>query len=392
MVIQTGILKRRTPVVATTKLGSDIYGSDFNKQLGSSIATNSQGDMLALGAAGNNTFKHGEVLLMKWDGTAWVAHGSNYKINGASSEALGSFVDMNAQGDKIVIGAPLNPGGGTARGRAYVYFLSNNAWYLKLTVTGTSNQDRIGSVCMNATGDIVGVATTSGGLNSLGYIKIYNTADGGTTWTQLGSTIVGEAAGEKIGNYLKMNDNGDVIVISVGGNKIRSYYWDGASWIKRGSDVVGVAGTFMDGIPESLALNSDGNIMAFGCNNSGHGAIVTYSWDGTTWQKMGGPIVISINSSISTNLGFGTISLNAAGNILATYVSNNAWEPSRSRVYRWNGTRWESLINSIPPPVVGDGITSIDLNPAGNKLVIGVGYNSSFKTNAGLVRVYDISI
>ena len=81
-------------------------------------------------------------------------------------------------------------------------------------INGEAADDRFGvSVSMNAAGDrvAIGVIVKDGnGINS-GSVSIYTW--NGTTWTQLGADINGEAAGDRFGFSVSMNDAGDRVAI-----------------------------------------------------------------------------------------------------------------------------------------------------------------------------------
>ncbi len=78
------------------------------------------------------------------------------------------------------------------------------------------------SVSMNSDGDRVAIGAhsndgTGPGYNA-GHVRIYERDEGNTTveplgWTQLGSDIDGEAAGDQSGNSVSLNSDGDRVAI-----------------------------------------------------------------------------------------------------------------------------------------------------------------------------------
>ena len=121
---------------------------------------------------------------------------------------------MNDLGDKIVIGAYQNDGGGSNSGHARIYGLNNGTWgKLGFDLDGEAANDRLGwSVAMNGAGDRVaaGAFYNDGGGSNSGHIRMYGLTNG--SWVQLGADIDGELAGDEFGFSVAMNDLGDKVV------------------------------------------------------------------------------------------------------------------------------------------------------------------------------------
>ena len=85
-----------------------------------------------------------------------------YDISGAESGGLaGQSISKNLAGDIIAVGAPLNSGGGTARGEVRVYQKNNDSWLqLGNDLNGEADNDEFGhSVDLNGDGTILAVGT-----------------------------------------------------------------------------------------------------------------------------------------------------------------------------------------------------------------------------------------
>jgi NADPH:quinone reductase-like Zn-dependent oxidoreductase len=100
----------------------------------------------------------------------------------------------------------------------------------------------------------------------------------GSSWTQLGSDIDGEAAGDVSGQSVSLNSAGDRVAIGAiendgnGANSghVRIYSWNGSSWTQLGSDIDGEAANDRSGY--SVSLNSAGDRVAIGAVlNDGNG-------------------------------------------------------------------------------------------------------------------------
>ena len=81
-------------------------------------------------------------------------------------------------------------------------------------------------------------------------------------WTQLGSDIDGEAAGDQSGKVALSSDGTIVAIGAYLGEYVRVYKWNGTAWGQLGSDIDGEAAGHYFGW--SVALSRDGSIVAIG--------------------------------------------------------------------------------------------------------------------------------
>ena len=125
------------------------------------------------------------------------------------------------------------------------------------------------------------------------------------SWSQLGSDIDGEAAGDSSGRSVSLSSDGTIVAIgaiynSGGGNgsnsgHVRVFQYDSntTSWSQLGSDIDGEAAGDYSGF--SVNLSSDGTIVAIGAtyndgngSNSGHVRVFQYS--NSSWSQLGNDI------------------------------------------------------------------------------------------------------
>ena len=83
---------------------------------GYSVAINSSGNRVVVGAPNNDTGQAGHVRAYEV-GSTWPQLGSDID-GGVPGDNLGSDVDINSDGNRIVIGAPAN---GAGYARVYEY-------------------------------------------------------------------------------------------------------------------------------------------------------------------------------------------------------------------------------------------------------------------------------
>ena len=102
------------------------------------------------------------------------------------------------------------------------------------------------------------------------------------TQTQLGSDIDGEAAGDQSGRSVSMNSAGDRVAIGARSNDgtgdeaghVRVYEYSNSSWTQVGSDIDGEAAGDYSG--QSVSMNSAGDRVAIGAPfNNGAGGVAS---------------------------------------------------------------------------------------------------------------------
>jgi hypothetical protein len=264
-----------------SKLGQDIDGEAAYDQSGISVSMNSAGDRVAIGAYGNDGSGQtaGHVRVYSWNGTSWVQLGQD--IDGeAADDQSGYSVSINSAGDRVAIGARYNSGGGTYAGHVRVYSWSGTSWVkLGQDIDGEAASDESGgAVSMNSAGDRVAIGAygNDGSGADAGHVRVYSY--NGTSWVKLGQDIDGEAAGDESGRAVSMNSAGDRVAIgarlnSGGGayaGHVRVYSYNGTSWVKLGQDIDGEAASDRSG--NSVSMNSAGDRVAIGAHlNDGNG-------------------------------------------------------------------------------------------------------------------------
>ena len=286
-----------------TQLGSDINGAAAHDFFGSSVSLSGDGTWLAVGApyydagALNDA---GHVRVFRYVAGSWVQQGSD--IDGeAASDALGSSVAISTDGTTVAIGAPGDAGGGISRGSSRVYeWNSSTTDWDKIgagaagDIDGQNNFDSSGAaVALDATGTTIAIGARRNG-SSAGQVRVYSTD--GSTWSQVGGDIAGEAAGDYLGTSVAISGDGLRVASgapfnSVGGSAtnaghVRVYSTDGTTWTQVGSDIDGVAG---DELGASVSLNDAGTrLVAGGVGaNFDTGVARVFDLTGSTWSQLG---------------------------------------------------------------------------------------------------------
>jgi hypothetical protein len=383
------------------KLGNDIDGEVVGDAFGSSVAMNSIGDRVAIGAPFNdgNGDGSGSVRIYSWDGTNWTKLGND--IDGeAAVDGSGRSVAMNSVGDRVAIAAPNNDGNGDLSGSVRIYSWNGTNWTkLGNDIDGETAGDASNVVAMNSVGDrvAIGAPNNDGNGTNSGSVRIYSWD--GTNWTKLGNDIDGEAAGDQFA-IVAMNSVGDRVAIGSTNNddngdlsgSVRIYSWNGTNWTKLGNDIDGEAAGDRSGI---VAMNSVGDRVAIGApfndgNGTYSGSVRIYSWNGTNWTKLGNDID---GEAAGDQSGF-SVSMNSVGDRVAIGLTNNDDNGTNSgsvRIYSWDGTNWTKLGNDIDGEAAGDLFgRSVAMNSVGDRVAIGAPYNDGNGDLSGSVRIYKI--
>ena len=272
-----------------SQLGDDIDGEAAGDQSGYSVSMNATGNRVAIGAILNdgNGDGSGHTRIYEWNGSSWTQLGQDIdgEVGGLfAGDQSGISVSMNSAGDRIAIGATGNDGGGFNSGHTRIYeYNTNTTSWVKLgqDIDGEAAGDQSGnSVSINAEGNRVAIgARYNSGYR--GHTRIYEYNTNTSSWTQLGQDIDGEAAYDQSGYSVSMNAAGNRVAIGApynDGNGTNSghtqiYEWDGTNWVQLGFDIDGEEGQgwSLDGF--SVSMNSAGDRVAIGArlNNNVNG-------------------------------------------------------------------------------------------------------------------------
>ena len=268
-----------------TQQGSDIDGEAVSDVSGSSVSLSSDGSVVAIGARGNdgNGSSAGHVRIYKNISGTWTQVGSD--IDGeAASDNSGSSVSLSSDGSVVAIGALWNDGTASDAGHVRVYKNISGTWtQVGADIDGEAAGDASGrSVSLSSDGSTVAIGAyqNDGNGTSAGHVRIYKNISG--TWTQLGADIDGEKAGDAMGGLgsLSLNSDGSILAIGVStteGNTgtnaggVYIYQYISGTWTQIRSTIYGEAAN--DGSGSSVSLSSDGSTVAIGANgNDGNGS------------------------------------------------------------------------------------------------------------------------
>ena len=197
-----------------TQIGNDINGEIANDYSGWSVSLSADGAVIAIGATNNsaNGNNSGHVRVYKNVNNTWTQVGSD--IDGeAAEDELGYSVSLSSDGNVVAVGAHQNL---TGSGYVRIYKNVNNTWtQVGSDIDGEAAGDNSGrSVSLSADGNIVAIGAdwNDGNGTDSGHVRIYENVD--NIWTQVGSDIDGEAAGDRSGWAVSLSADGSLVAIS----------------------------------------------------------------------------------------------------------------------------------------------------------------------------------
>ena len=222
-----------------------------------------------------NELSSGQVSVYSYS-TSWTQVGSRGQIEGESGDLLGHLnaVDISDDGTVVAVGVRLrNNGPVSDTGALEVYALSGGAWAQRgATLYGDSAEDRLGyAVSINGDGTVAAAGAIHNdvdGKSNAGEVKVF--AWDSSSWTQRGASIDGEGANDLFGHAVALNDAGTRLAVgthehdTAGSNsgRVRVFDFTAGAWSQVGSSIDGESAGDNFGI--SVALNGDGAILAAG--------------------------------------------------------------------------------------------------------------------------------
>lgn len=332
--------------------GTDLNGTDIGGQFGVHVDLSDDGNTLAVGAHWNDAAATdaGQVKIYSWNGSNWVQKGGN--LNGdASADAFGYQLDLNSDGNTIIIGALDNDNtNGSDAGQVKVFEWNGTAWIQKGgDILGENPDDSAGSsVAINDAGDLIAVGSNENDDNgsNAGHVRIFEW--NGTAWNQVGAAIEGETANERSGTSVALDALGNTVAIGANFNEengpstgqVQVFERDGSNqWIQKGTDLNGE----LDGqLGISVDLSDDGNTLVTGEYRYGPstdpiiGRVTVYNFGTTDWMLKGSPI-IGDGEGIDPNQGFyqfgRSVKISANGNIVGIGATGSMH--GQERVYQF---------------------------------------------------------
>jgi hypothetical protein len=178
---------------------------------------------------------------------------------------------LSSDGTILAVGGAKNDGTGANAGHVRVFKYSSSSWsQLGFDIDGEAAGDEFGSVSLSGDGTIlaVGAYKNDGSGTDAGHVRVFKYSS--SSWSQLGSDIDGEAAGDNFGWDLALSTDGTILAAGginndgagTSAGHVRVYQYSSSAWSQLGSDIDGSAAG--DRFGDSMSLSTDGTILAVG--------------------------------------------------------------------------------------------------------------------------------
>ncbi|MTI23725.1 cadherin domain-containing protein, partial [Fulvivirga kasyanovii] len=337
----------------------------------------------------------------------WVKH--DYEILGdASGDGFGSALSLDLEGNQLIVGAPWHDASGMNNaGQARLFKLEGSTWNTRHTIFGVDEGALTGyavDVSIYGTSFIVGAPNgfsfEAGDPVYAGNVKLYQEANTSSGWKE--DFFGAYNSGDNVGRSVAMSaSNEKVVVGSAAQGKIIPLYkslfssdGDGLLFRVPGGeiDAPGNGG-------HAVATNGTGKIFAEGAiNYSGSGRVRVFEigeqadvpdnnharWE---YSQVGQDLMGNESGDQ-----FGkSVSLSYSGEIIAI-GSNNIDGIGYVKVFKRSGSNWVQVGQDIQGSTPGDRFGfSVAINFNGDRLIIGAPFDDTQGTEAGMVRVYELS-
>lgn len=347
------------------QLGNPITGTVENERFGHSVNITSDGNRIVVGSNekdGPVGIRNGCVRVYDWNETTWVQVGND--IDGKQyNESSGHSVAINSDGSRIVIGANLYDVNDDVRniGAARVYKKTDTDWeQVGNDIIGESAQDCFGySVDINNSGTIIAVGADSHN-SGRGQVSSYHW--NGNTWMKVGGSINGQNTGDNLGTSVAINSDGTKLITGAdsydkGGvsnqqvnGQVRMYTYDLLRTISltKGWNMIGTSGNSFLTDPFNIII--DGTLYHYGGTEYGDAVDVSaLESNKGYWLKSNenGEINLFLSNAVSEGTrsipvvnGWNMIGLSSDGQI--TDSSNIIVDGT---LYHYNGTEYGDAVD-----------------------------------------------
>lgn len=284
----------------------------YGPEIGTAVALSSDGNILAIGAPGDNSVGNntstGRVWIYTRSGTTWTYQTSFAPNDSLNYTGFGKSLCMTPDGTTLAVGGPKDyaPGDGTTRGAVWIYTRSGSTWSKQAKIIGSGYVYGYSDILMGRD-----VSLSSDG-NTLCFSASgeYQTAKGafyvwtrsGSTWTQQQRvtylSFFPEGNGYYFGNSVSLTPDGNTLVTSApysnssNGAGALVYTRSGSTWTYRAQLYAsGInSGGQQQGLSTIIATNPYNSsqydvIFTTECYTKSQKVMLRYTGSGASWSE-----------------------------------------------------------------------------------------------------------
>ncbi|MEM1358130.1 MAG: T9SS type A sorting domain-containing protein [Bacteroidota bacterium] len=394
-------------------LGQDLLGNHINGRFifsnsGTSVALSADGTRVIIGSPGNTDEGSdiGSAQVYAFINGSWETLGSSFTGDNAY-DAAGHAVAMSAAGNTIAIGSPHRPlalNDHTSEGIVRVYHYAGGVWtQVGADLTGHALGDEFGfALALSADGTRVVIGAPLNGENDdkAGSVTVFDFISG--AWTQVGTPILGEAAGDELGRAVCISDDGQRMAATApfndenGNNagKARVYELVGDSWTQVGGDFKGITSDEFLGFSCALSVNGDRIVLSATGNDDAAdraGQVTVFELLNDEWSLVGQPVNgLAERDRLGSSLSLSDDGCRFAAG--ANFSDPNGQSSGQAFLYALDGGTWQQVGHSVDGATAGDGLgRSVSLSADGSMVAVGSPFSDTGGTNTGSVSVYSFA-
>ncbi|MEO9483948.1 MAG: hypothetical protein ABJG47_10900 [Ekhidna sp.] len=277
----------------------------------------------------------------------------------------------------------------------------DNIWkQIGQDIEGEAASDQFGwSTSLSADGTVlaVGARNNDGNGSNSGHVRVFR--NNGGVWSQIGSDLDGEAAGDLAGWAISLSDDGSILAVGArlnGGSGIfaghvRVYENVADNWVQLGEDIDADADN--DQVGQSVSISGDGTRVAVGGHfhkevGTKRGQVRVFENVSGTWSQVGEDIDGEANFDES---GW-SVSINQDGSVVAVGAirnDGNGQDSGHVRVFSDESGVWNQIGEDIDGEMEKNQFGySVSLSADGSTIAIGAPLNTVSTDHEGHVRVF----
>ena len=373
-------------------------GASGNANQGSSVALSEDGNTLAEGGVGDNSYS-GAIWVFKRSADVWSQQGAKLVGSDASGGAEDGYeVSLSEDGNTLLDGAPHD---NRSIGALRVFTRSSGTWSqqgdkLVPSDINPGDYDSFFGANIGLSGDgNTAVASAPHDNYFQGGFWIYTRGDG--VWTQQGTKRNADLEAYNEGYGITISQDGATILDPEPYNGSNGGIWIfnniGGTWVQQIAEVIGTGG---QGGPEQgfwAALSSDGKTALVGGPNDNNAAGAVWAFDTETnfWSSpVGTPVTQTVAVVLPSTgyLTYGAISTQGAFSLDFT-ATGGSCQPEI--LYNQGDTCWVAMQFTPTAPGVRTGAivltsTHDDLSSAFSVYLKGTGIGSQTSFISGVIR------
>jgi len=413
--------KRQLETCEWTQIGKSIRGEDSDHELGWTISSSKNGELIAIGVPAPDSFSktnpNGLVKVFELKKNGVYKQVGEDILGEAKKDSFGVSLAQSNSG-KIVAAGAWNADSESTKNTGHVRVFEllkgdeGKEWkQLGQDLDGVKKNDYYGNaVSLSGNGKIIAVSGDDHD-NYRGHVRVFELLE--KTWVQLGEDIDGESEDNEAGTSVALSANGKYLAIgspyytgSTGeyAGHVRVFQWldKKGKWKQVAQNIEGTAQ--YNGSGTSVSLSKDGSILAIGAPQhsptdniiqAGQVRVFGLAQDSgeKTWVQLGKDItgdstgdVMGDSHSISLSLDGRRIAVGARGH---TPVEPE-WYAGLVRVFDYDesSSSWSQIGKDIYGDEAFDQLGfSVSLSGDGNILATGAAYA---KNNKGKAKIFEL--